>query len=160
MADLLGTAQAVLDAVVAYYAADVTLPELPARRYVTAWTPDHDCEQVTVRFSSLFAHDGDISGQITGVGRAGLPWLLGGEFAIEVVRCAPLDDDGGPAAVADIEAYAADVSADAHAVYRAVLAASRAGDLPGCQGAGFVSWDALDPQGMFGGGRTIMRLGL
>lgn len=146
--------------------------DLPDRRYVadgeTAWDFESFGDwpefsgQLTVRVVRVYPHTGDARQEFSGV--FGIETMLGAEVEVQVLRCVPGvgQDEGGisiPSAE-EIEASAAVVLADAMDLWAAVLAAKRAGDLPGCNGVTWMGWSGVGPQGYMGGGSSTFRLDL
>ncbi len=164
----LGTA--VLAAVEAGYVGNPNT--LPERRYVADGEVAWDFEalgpiimfgsQVTVRVGRLFPHTGDVLAE--GPAPFGRLHALGVNVEIQVLRCAPtVESDGEFFTIPspdEIEASAAVVLADAMDVWAALLAAYRAGLLPGCGGVVFEGWIGVGPTGGLAGGTTTVRIDL
>lgn len=163
-------AQAVLAAVETGYADNPN--GLPERRYVAdgqvAW--DFDAlgpiilwgSQVTVRILRLFPHRGDIAGEVPGA--FGIVTSLGIQVEVQLLRCAPTVSADGEfitiPSTEEIEGSAEVILADAMDVWAALLAAYRAGTLPGCGGVMFMGWDGVGPEGGLAGGTSTFRLDL
>lgn len=144
MLDVAGTAQAILAATVAYYAAhenDTDRPArpLPARRYVAAGDPravawDCDEGQVTVAFSSSpLQVRQDLAGPITqspGGRNRSVQLMRSGNFELQIVRPSPAMGYDGQAPGADVlSLHGIALLEDVSHIVAMVNAAQRSGDL-------------------------------
>jgi len=155
------TCQQLLDAVVAGHTG--TLPE---RRYVSAGAPAWDCELVAVWCERTFGVAGDPAVEVIDpLASSAGHTMRAGTFVVTIARCtaAVVDANGDQITLPSVdeeEAAAAELYQDAQAVINALVAAERAGDLPGCHGVAFESWGPLGPEGGFVAGELRVRVGL
>lgn len=160
-------ATACLEAVEAHYGSEGY--DLPARRYVANGLPafdlteDQECdEQVTVFCESTYGIQGsplieDPREQLADAGHA----MRAGIFAITVVRCVPtIDDSTAIPTVAEENASSQEIYADAVLTLNALVAAQRAGELPGCGSITFLRWTNENAQGGVGAGTLRVAIAL
>lgn len=135
---------------------------LPARRYVAHMLPSADCDQLTVHVERTFGYEGALEAEqlLPQYARAGHA-LRGATYVVQLWRCVPaLDDNGNPPTAAALQASAQEIDADAVLLVNSVLAAERAGDLPGCSGVAIENWTPLTASGGLGGGELRVRVTL
>lgn len=166
---LFDIAQACLDAVVAHYASEGY--DLPSRQYVANGLPafdateDGDCdEQVTVYVESTY---GIAASPLIEAPEPLLPEaghaLRAGVFVITIVRCVPTIEEHGHGTIptpADETASAQQIYEDAVLTLNALIAAERAGELPGCGSVVFLRWQNENAQGGVGGGSLRVAISL
>lgn len=147
---------ATLAAVVAHYS---TLGvELPARRYVNSGEPAWDCDQVVVYPETTVP---GLSTTITNEPLRPCTYFRTATLYIEIARCVPVESGNGrPPTVDRLDEAARRLLADPVDVANGILAANRSGTLGGFDGISLGSWDALGPQGGFGGGRQTIQFQL
>lgn len=142
----------VVDAIGDHY--DTLSLPLPERRLVVPGLPAYDCPMVAVHVERIFPHDGNLSGEAQPQleGEAAY-YLRAVALAVYVLRCVPaLNNDGSVPAVELEETAAADILRDPVHLWRSVLEALEAGELPGCGGVAWLGWESLTPEGLLGGG--------
>lgn len=159
-------AQAVKTAIVAgYVTASV---ELPDHQFVAPGVPAWDCNDglLAVQVENTYGHSGSVGVQ-TAEPLLAMPGhaLRGATIAIHLIRCVPtIDDDGGDDVSfpsADEEEDAAEVILrDAQLLLNVLVAAERAGDLPGCNSIVFLQWLNVEPLGGLGGGILRVQIGM
>lgn len=164
---LYDVAEACKTAVVAYYTAQAET--LPDRRYVANGLPafdltdEGDCdEQFTVFVENTYGISGpplleDPNAQLGDAGHA----MRAATVALTIVRCVPtIDDSGSIPTVAEEEASAEQIYADAVLMLNALIVAERAGDLAGCGSVTFLRWTNENAQGGVGGGTLRVAISL
>lgn len=134
---------------------------LPDEQFVTnglvIWEIDDCAERLCTFVERTFGVEADVAlEQITTLG-AGFA-NRGATVGVTLLRCVPdLDDNTVPTGV-ELDASAQIILGDAQALMNALIAAWKAGDLPGCGQLAFESWTAEGPQGGMGGGTLRMRM--
>lgn len=157
-------ARGVLDAVVAGYATDGV--NLPAHRLVTPGLPAWDCEGVYVQVERTFGHDGNITAEtLQPLTRHAGHAMRAVSIAVTVLRCVPGVHDNGAGGISlpapeEEEAAAELILTDAQRVLNVLVAAQKAGDLPGCNSLAFEQWQSVGPEGDLGGGLLRIRMGV
>lgn len=154
-------AKAVLAAVVDGYAAESVA--LPARQFVSPGLPAWDCDILAVQATRTFGHAGNVAAEIIdpqtpSAGHA----MRGVALDVHLIRCVPTTHDDGTnisvPSVIEEEAAAEVILTDAQLLLNVLVAAQRAGDLPGCSGLAFEQWRNLGPSGGLGGGVLTVRV--
>lgn len=154
---IIGLARAALTAVENHFGA-----ALPERRYVSDGLIAFDCEQLAVQVERTFGQGGNIAGeQIEPLSASAGFAMRAATLAIWLLHCAPVvGDDGSPPSVTDIEASAEAVLVGAQRLLNALVAAQRAGELAGCHGLAFETWQGVGPDGGLVGGVLRVRVAL
>lgn len=161
-AQLYDVAAACLSALSGYYDADGVDLDLPARRAVVpssavAW----DCELCAVTVTSVGAHAGDPSQQVTPILEADPAYQL--RFAVltvTILRDLPVTSDGEAPTVDDEDQAARKVFADMGTAWNALVDAQAAGRLPCCGGIAFVGWSQVAADGGLGGSVLTVQVSL
>jgi hypothetical protein len=157
-------ARACLDAIVVYWPVDAE--PLPDAQFVTGGLLAFDgCELLATGVERSYSVEADPTFEVLSV--------LGPGFTNRAVvvmctllRCVPVvdtDDSGNVVIIpspAEIEASAIITLGDGQAMFNALVAAARAGDIGGCQTMAFDSWQREGPEGGNGGGTLRVRLGV
>lgn len=137
--------------------------DLPERQFVSPGLPAWDCEILAVQLERTFGIAGNlatelIEPQLPAVGHA----MRGATFAIWLIRCVPtIHDDGTNVQIPSVteeEAAAKIIYSDVQLLLNVIVAAQRAGELPGCSGLAFEVWQTVGPQGGLSGGYLRLRL--
>lgn len=146
-------AQAVLDTVVAAYAAEAI--ELPDRRYTTSGAVAYDCEQVVVSLVRLYPGIAFLEDPSQPVLKATL--LRSVQLAVHVVRCIPTLKDGtGPInpfpTATELDDSGQQLLVDAYMLPTSIVRAWHDGDLSTyCSTLGVRELVPAEPDGGFGG---------
>lgn len=143
-----------------YAAAGVDLPE---RQFVSPGLPAWDCEILAIQLERTFGIAGNLAAEIV---EPQLPQaahaMRGATFAVWLVRCVPTIHDDGTnihvPSVTEEEAAAKIIYSDVQLLLNVIVAAQRAGNLPGCSGLAFEAWQGVGPQGGLSGGYLRLRL--
>lgn len=156
-------ANAVKAALEAGYAAAAV--DLPERVFISPGLPAWDCELLAVQVEASIGHEGDIASEVLqprlpGAGHA----MRALRVALHMIRCVPTIDSVADEPVVPTEAEEEDAAEtiliDAQLMLNCLVAAQRAGDLPGCSGLVFEQWQNVGPEGGLGGGILRLRVGL
>lgn len=139
---------------------------LPARQYVSAGPPAWDCELVAVWCERTAGFDGNVMAELSdAIAKAAAHTMRYGSFVVTIVRCTPAvpESAGGKVVlptVAKEEDAASALYEDGQRVINALVAAEKAGELPGCNGIAFVDWTTQGPDGGMVAGNLRVRVGL
>lgn len=136
---------------------------LPARQYVSAGPPAWDCELVSVHATGGGSYDGNLSAVAVEQNQRGAGFAMEqAQFGITIVRCAAVAQGTKPPypTVAQEEDAAAALYADVQRVKNALVAAAKAGELPGCASLVFEGWSVIGPEGKFVSSERLVRVGL
>lgn len=154
-------AGAIRDAIGSYYDNEISV-DLPERRLVFPGLPAYDCEQLTVHAERIVPVGGDISQEATPDEHDPVGFYMRAvEYGVTILRCVPV-----PAAVGQVtnpddeELAAAAILRDPVHVWNGIISAMRSGELPGCGGVRWRSWEALSPQSDLGGGMLRLLVSL
>lgn len=140
---------------------------LPERQYVSAGAPVWDCELLAVHATGGFPTEGNPATVVNQPNPRGAGFALeSAQFAITMARCTPaVPKTQGPGKVVlptveQEEAAAAMLYADVQRVKNALVAAAKAGELPGCASLVFEGWSVEGPDGGYVGTVRLVRVGL
>lgn len=137
--------------------------DLPARQYVSAGEPAWDCELVATYCESAGNVDGDPTlDTFDAVKRLPGHTVRAGTFVVTIVRCTPavIDNSANPPSVDEENAASLAVYEDAQRMFNALVAAEKAGELPGCNSIAFGQWTVVGPDGGFVAGELRVLVGL
>lgn len=139
---------------------------LPARQYVSAGPPAWDCELVSVHATGGGSYDGNLGAVAVEQNQRGAGFAMEqAQFGISIVRCTPAVPDSKGAkpsfpTVEQEEEAAAALYADVQRVKNALVAAAKAGELPGCASLVFEGWSVIGPEGGMVASERLVRVGL
>lgn len=139
---------------------------LPGRQYVSAGPPAWDCELVAVYCESTGNVDGDPNiAAFESVTRLPSHTMRAGVFVLTIVRCTPAIPDAVGSTIINTsvheeEAASTALHEDAQRLPNAIIAAERAGELPGCNSLALGGWTSVGPDGGFVAGELRVVVGL
>ncbi len=139
---------------------------LPARAYISGGPPAWDCELLATWCENTVGIDGNVAQeQQQPLARHAGHTMRAGVFVVTLVRCTPaLPDTEGDQivlpSVAEEQAAARTLYEDGQRTLNALVAAERAGELPGCNSLVFQQWSTLGPEGGLVAGELRVRVGL
>lgn len=157
-------ATAVLTAVEDGYATEGV--DLPDRTFVSYGPPLVDCPLLAVHVERVYGIEGNVAAEaLQPIASAAGHTMRAATFVIVLVRCVPVVAEDGLADVriptSDEEDNAAlEILSDAQLVLNSLVAAERAGDLPGCHSIVYESWIPIVAEGGLAGGATRVRIGV
>lgn len=139
---------------------------LPARRYISAGAPAWDCDLLATWCERTAGTAGTVAQEAVVVHTAEPTHAMRyGLFVVTLVRCTPAvpDADGQTVTlptVEDEDGAARTLYEDAQRMLNALVAANKAGELPGCHSVAFVDWRTVGPDGGYVAGELRVRVGL
>jgi hypothetical protein len=152
--------RAMLDGIVTRWPIDAD--PLPALQYVANGQVMWDgCEVLAATVERQANTEADVGLEQYNIQGPGLANRFA-VVAVLLIRCVPemtvTMDAVSPPDAADIEASARSHLLDAEALYGAILATHRAGEITSCNGLAYEAWTSDGPQGGFGGGTLRVRV--
>ena len=153
--------QALLTAVIDHHGGT-----LPSRQYVSAGAPAWDCDLIAVWHETADGYEGNPVTITTQTMPSGAGFALrAGTFVITMVRktCAVVKSVGNRAVLPTVEQEedaAHTLYGDEQRMVNAVVAATKAGELPGCHSLAIVGWQVIGPEGEYVAGELRVRIGL
>ncbi len=116
-----------------------------------------NCEILATAVERTYPIEGDVTLEQTSVMGPGFT-NRGAIVIVTILRCVPDIEGNAPPTPEETEASAEVILTDAQAMWNALLAAVKAGDLGGCRSLAFDGWTAFTVQGGMGGGELRVRM--